>query len=118
MSTAVADTAALIPAALYARLRREASLAAFRQELSGIRFSIILLARWESSPDLDSCNRAELREELVHLRALYLETVDDLAMAFGVQRALETREAVERSVEVPLGMMPPLLDCEDRRPGY
>ena len=113
MSTAITEPAALIPASLYARLRRESTLDAFHQELAGIRFSIVLLSRWRSSPGLDAANRAELREELTHLRSLYLDTLDELAMAFGVQRAIETRQEVERTVEVPRGMMPPLSDSED-----
>jgi hypothetical protein len=115
MSTAVLDTAALIPASLHARLKRESNLAAFLQELAGLRFSIVLLARWEASDSVDQENRAELRHELKHLRALYLETIDELAMNFGVQQAMDAKKEVERTVEVPRDMMPPLKTRENEQ---
>ena len=115
MSTTVLDTAALIPASVHVRLKRESNLEAFYQELAGLRFSVVLLARWESSGSLDAENRIELREELAHLRALYFETIDEMAMAFGVQQAMETKAEVERTVEVPRGMMPPKMVCEDEQ---
>jgi hypothetical protein len=118
MATAVVEPVALIPASLYARLKHEATLAAFRQELAGLRFSIVLLARWESSDNLDACNRGELREELAHLRALYLDTLDELAMTFGVQQAIEMKQEVERSIEVPRDMMPPIAACEEDEQRY
>ncbi len=115
MATAVLDTAALIPASIHVRLKRESNLEAFYQELGGLRFAIVLLARWERSENLDECTRAELREELVHLRALYLDTLDELAMSFGVQQAMDAKAEVERTVEVPRGMMPPMMVCEDQQ---
>ena len=113
MSTAVAEPAALIPASLYERLRHEATLAAFRQELAGLRFSIVLLARWELSHELEAANRSDLRCELAHLRAVYLDTVDELAMTFGVRQAIEIKEEVEQTVEVPRDMMPPIMTREE-----
>jgi len=115
MSTALLDTAALIPAALHARLKREFNFAAFLQELAGLRFSIVLLARWQGSDSVDGENRAELREELVHLRTLYFETIDEMAMIFGVQRAMDAQREVERTVEVPGDMMPPLKTRNDEQ---
>jgi hypothetical protein len=115
MSTAVLEPAALIPAALHARLKRKSSLAAYSQELAGLRFSIVLLARWESSDSLGEDNRAELREELAHLRVLYFDTIDELAMSFGVQQAMNAKAEVEHTVEVPRGMMPPMRIEEDEQ---
>jgi hypothetical protein len=115
MPTAVLEPAALIPAALHARLKRKSSLEAYYQELAGLRFSVVLLARWEPSTSLSEDNRAELHEELAHLRALYFDTVDELAMAFGVQRAMDAKAEVERTVEVPRGMMPPMRIQEDEQ---
>ena len=115
MSTAVLDTAALIPASIHVRLKRESNLEAFYQELAGLRFSIVLLARWERSDNLDADNKAELREELAHLRALYLDTIDEMAMTFGVQQAMHAKAEVEHNVEVPRGMMPPMMVCEDEQ---
>lgn len=115
MSTAVLDTAALIPASIHVRLKRESNLEAFYQELAGLRFSIVLLARWEGSTSIDAENRAELRDELAHLRALYLDTIDELAMTFGVQQAMDAKAETERTVEVPRDMMPPMMVCEDEQ---
>ncbi len=107
MSTAVLTAAPIVPASVYVRLRHETNLAAMAQELASLRFSIILLARWETSGSVDRENLAELRDELAHLRGLYFEKIDDIAMTFGVQQAIDTKEKVERSVAVPKNMMPP-----------
>jgi hypothetical protein len=109
MPAAAAETAPIVPASVYARLRRETNLAAMTQELAGLRFSIILLARWEAARSVDVVNMAELRRELAELRTLYSDTIDSLAMTFGVQQAMETKASVERAVVVPRGMTPPLL---------
>lgn len=108
MSTAVLDQAALIPAAIHVRIRREPNLDAFYQELAGLRFSIVLLARWQSADTLDEDNRAELREELSHLRKLYFDAIDEMAMSFGIAQAMGAKDEVERNVEVPPDMMPPM----------
>jgi hypothetical protein len=113
MSTAVLDRVALLPASLHARLKRKSTLAAYYQELAGLRFSIVLLARWEHSESLQEDNRAELREELAHLRAYYFDTIDDLAMAYGVQQAMNAQAEVERTVDVPRDMTPQTLICDD-----
>jgi hypothetical protein len=115
MSTAVLDTAALIPASLRARLKREPNFAAFLQELTGLRFSIVLLARWQASDSVAEENRAELRGELAHLRKLYFETIDEMAMTFGVQHAIDAQKQVESTVQVPRNMMPPLKHREQEQ---
>jgi len=50
--------------------------------------------------------RAELREELELLRQHYGDKVDEIAMTFGVQRAIETQNQVERTVIVPRNVKP------------
>jgi hypothetical protein len=115
MSTSVLNPAPIVPASVHVRLKHEVSLSALTQELAGLRFSILLLARWEGSREVDADNRAELREELAHLRALYLDTVDEMAMAFGVQQAMQAKEAVEHTVTVPMDMMPPLKTRESEQ---
>jgi hypothetical protein len=115
MSTAVLDSAALIPATLYARLRREPNFSAFLEELTGLRFSIVLLARWQASDYVEKENRAELCHELTRVRSLYFDTIDEMAMAFGVQQAMNAQKEVERTVEVPCDMMPPMATREDEQ---
>jgi hypothetical protein len=106
--TSVLNTAPIVPASVYVRLKHEINLAALTQELASLRFSILLLARWEASRSLDQDNLLELRAELKDLRALYFETIDEMAMTFGVQQAMDTKARVERTVIVPKGMMPPM----------
>jgi hypothetical protein len=108
MPARLQETAAIVPAAVHVRLKRETNLSAMTQELAGLRFSIILLARWEAARSVDETTLADLREELAQLRLQYFKTIDELAMAFGVQQAMETRQSVERSVIVPKNLAPPL----------
>jgi hypothetical protein len=115
MSTSTFTPAPIVPASVHVRLKHEISLAALTQELAGLRFSILLLARWEGSREVDAENRVELREELAHLRLLYFETIDELAMGFGIQQAMRTKEDVERTVSVPRDMMPPLKARENEQ---
>ncbi|HTW60541.1 MAG TPA: hypothetical protein VMD55_01965 [Terracidiphilus sp.] len=115
MSLPASETAAIVPAAVFVRLKRETNLAAVTQELAGLRFSIILLARWEASRSVDPASMAELRKELAQLRALYFDKIDALAMSFGVQQAMETQRSVERSVVVPKGMVPPLRELRQEQ---
>lgn len=92
------------PASCYVRESREAMLAYETDELAALRFSIILTARWEAATDEDSEHRAELREDLALLRRHYNDTIDEIAMTFGVAQAMKTKEEVERSVIVPREM--------------
>ncbi len=76
------------------------------EELAALRFSIILTARWAASDNETSDRRAELREELALLRRHYSDKVDEIAMTFGVQQAIETQDQVERAVVVPRDLKP------------
>ncbi len=91
------------------------TLAASRDELGGLRFLIVLAARWEASKSVDPECRAELRTELEHLHALYSEKIDAIAMHFGVQEAMDAQKEVERTVKVPRSMMPAITPDDHER---
>ena len=98
------QTAVMGPASRYVRETREALLEYDTEELSALRFSIILTARWEGSENEDQERRAELRQELAMLRKHYGDKVDEMAMTFGVDQAMKAKEEVERTVFVPKEM--------------
>jgi len=100
------DPAALGPASRYILETREELLAYEAEELAGLRLSIILTARWAASGDEEPDRRAELREELAMLRKHYGDKIDEIAMTFGVQQAMEAKEHVEQSVVVPVETEP------------
>ncbi|MGA8780719.1 MAG: hypothetical protein WB567_08245, partial [Terracidiphilus sp.] len=52
------------PATRYIEEKQEQLLAAVAEELAGLRFSIVLTARWEGDRDEDPKRRKELRAEL------------------------------------------------------
>lgn len=95
------DADNISPASRYIRETREVLLAYEAEELAALRFSIILTARWMASSDEDPERRAELRDDLVLLRKHYGDKVDEIAMTFGIQQAMKTKEEVERTVIVP-----------------
>jgi hypothetical protein len=101
MSTYSQDTVSMNIVAEYMEEQRKLSLAANMEELAGLRFSILLTSKWAVSESLSEERVAELRTELSNLRTQYLDKVDAIAMAFGVQAAMETREQIEREVFVP-----------------
>jgi hypothetical protein len=70
-------------------------------ELARLRFSIILTAHWESLERGDRLHRKELHGDLEQLHELYLRKLDEIAMAFGVQAAIDAKKKVEREVCVP-----------------
>jgi hypothetical protein len=88
---------------------QEPTLAASRDELGGLRFLIVLAARWAASKSVDPQCRAELRTELQNLHTLYFEKIDAIAMRFGVQEAMDAQKEVERTVQVPRSMTPSIL---------
>jgi hypothetical protein len=92
-----------------------ALLAGLTDELAGLRFSILLTSKWEASDTIAAERRAELRQELSILRSLYLNQVDEIAMSFGVQAAIDTKEEIERTVVLPDDMRPSAmpLDMEE-----
>jgi hypothetical protein len=100
------DLATIGPASRYIRETRIEMLEYESEELAALRFSIILTARWAASDDEVPGRRAELRCELKLLRNHYGDKIDDIAMTFGVQQAVQTVDEVERSVVVPLELKP------------
>ena len=92
--------------------RKKRMLALKRDELAGIRFSVVLTAQWEASDTLPPARRAILRTELSSLRAEYLDKLDEIAMACGVQMAIATREEVESTVAIPADMTPSVMPME------
>jgi len=104
MSTYVLDAVSLDPRSLCRFEEPENRLAARTEELAELRYSIILTAKWEAAASEDVERRDQLRAELVDLRSLYGEKIDEIAMTFGVQSAIDAKEAVEREVTVPSGV--------------
>jgi hypothetical protein len=101
------EAAAIGSASLYVRETRDELLAYDKDELAALRFSIILTARWEASDLEDPEHRAELRADLTLLRKHYGDKIDEIAMTFGIDEAMKTKEVVERTVTVPRDMKPP-----------
>ena len=100
------DLATIGPASRYIRETRDELLTYETEELAAVRFSIILTARWAASDDETPERRAELRGEIELLRKHYGDKIDEIAMTFGVQQAIETRDEVERTVVVPVEVKP------------
>jgi len=100
------DLATIGPASRYIRETREELLAYETEEIAAVRFSIILTARWAASDEETPERRAELRSELELLRKHYGDKIDEIAMTFGVQQAMETQNEVERTVVVPVEVKP------------
>jgi hypothetical protein len=93
------------PATRFVQEQREQMLAIEMEELAGLRFSIVITAKWEASGDEDAQRREELRIELNDLRKRYLDKVDQIAMVFGVAEAMQAKEEVERNVTLPLRVL-------------
>ncbi|MGD0939948.1 MAG: hypothetical protein ABR905_09560 [Terracidiphilus sp.] len=104
MSVHLLDTVSVGSALPHALAKRENLIAASKNELAFLRYSIILTSRWEASTGKDMERRKELRAEVKHLRLQYSQKIDDIAMTFGIQSAIDATEEVERTVGVPVGM--------------
>jgi hypothetical protein len=96
------------PASRFVLEQQQVSLSDAVEQLAGLRFSIVLSARWESSGTLSGPDRTELRDELRQLRSRYSDKIDEIAMNYGVQAAMDAKEGVEREVKIPKNMAPPL----------
>jgi len=90
------------PGTRFIEEQQEHLLAAEVEELAGLRFGIVLTAKWESDPEEEHEHRKELRAELDSLRARYYDKIDQIAMKFGVAIAMQVKEEVERRVTLPL----------------
>ena len=104
--------ASITPAARCLDQLESALLAGQTDELAGLRFSILLTAKWESSETVSGERRAELRHELSILRSLYLNQLDEIAMSFGVQKAIYLKEEIERTIAIPEEMCPSAIPAE------
>jgi hypothetical protein len=93
------------PATRFVQEQREQLLASEMEELAGLRFSIVITAKWEASGEEDPLRREELRLELEDLRARYADKIDRIAMTFGVAQAMQAKEEVERNVTLPLRVL-------------
>jgi hypothetical protein len=98
MPNQVLEAVATAPASPHTREHAEPQLAVVTGELAALRFSVILTAKWVLSEAESAERSAELRNELVQLRRLYDDKIDQIAMTFGVQRAVKAKEEVERTV--------------------
>jgi len=104
MPNQVLEAVATAPASQRTHEQAEPHLAVVTGELATLRFSVILTAKWVSS-EVESAERStELRNELVELRRLYDDKIDQIAMTFGVQRAIKAKEEVERTVTLSRGI--------------
>lgn len=101
MSIATVENLSLSPGTSHVCEREESTLAGAVEELVRLRFSILLTARWEASETEDAERRGELRDELAELRRFYFDEIDEIAMTFGVQQAMNAKEEVERNVVLP-----------------
>jgi hypothetical protein len=104
MSAYLLDRASIGPASNYVQVKHQLLLTSYVEELASLRFSIILTARWERSAEDELERREELRDELARLRRQYSEKIDEIAMTFGIQTAMNAKDEVENSVTVPMGM--------------
>lgn len=101
MSTVTVDRLSLSPGTSQLFEREERTLASVMEELVRLRFSILLTARWEAAETDDPERRGELRAELADLRKFYLDEIDEIAMKFGVQQAMDAKDEVEHNVVLP-----------------
>lgn len=83
------------------------NLAVLTEKLADLRFLIILTARWERSENVDREERILMRSDLVRLRKQYADMIDEIAMSFGVQQAMDAQHDVERRVQIPAEIKPP-----------
>jgi hypothetical protein len=90
------------PGTRFIEEKQEQLLAADVEELAGLRFSIVMTAKWEGDRDEDLLRRKELRGELASLRARYYDKIDHIAMTFSVATAMQVKDQVERDVTLPL----------------
>lgn len=105
MSASILDAPVAVPVTRYV----QEGLAACTEDLARLRFSIVLTAKWEASERGDALHRKELHTDLEQLHGLYFRKIDEIAMNFGVQEAMEAKEKVERAMSVPRGLKMPRL---------
>lgn len=95
------------PASPYILAHRPEGLSGAVEQLAGLRFSILLSAKWLGSGVLTGHAQTELRDELRQLRTKYSNKIDEIAINYGVQAAMVAVDGVEHEVRVPGNMVPP-----------
>lgn len=115
MSTYTCDVESIHSVAGCIEKQNKRLLALKRGELAGIRFLIVLTGKWEAWDSLPLGRRADLRTELFNLRALYLDKLDEIALEFGVQTAIEIKDEVEHTVAIPIDMTPAIMPIESEQ---
>ncbi len=103
ISAATIDRLSLSPGTAEAHDEQLSTLATAIEDLARLRFSIILTARWEAAETEDADRRGDLRSELADLRIRYSDHIDQIAMTYGVQQAMDAKDEVEHNVFVPRG---------------
>lgn len=83
--------------------------------LGALRFLVILTARWEGSDSIGRERRLKLRRDLARLRQQYADKIDDIAMNFSVQQAMDAKQFVEQTVMVPRGVAAPEVLAEEEQ---
>jgi hypothetical protein len=114
MFTAILDLAPNRPASRQ-ELERQENLVAATEELAGLQLSILIAAKCAASGSLAAGDRAHLRAERAHLRTLFSVKIDQIAMTFGVQEAMDAQAEVERNVTIPKPTKPPARPAQYQR---
>ena len=107
MFTAILDLAPNRPASRQ-ELERQENLVAATEELAGLQLSILIAAKCAASGSLAAGDRA-------HLRTLFSVKIDQIAMTFGVQNAMDAQAEVERNVTIPKPTKPPAKPAQYQR---
>lgn len=111
MSPAILEASAAVSGSVITPQR---NLIALTEKLASLRYLIILTARWEGSDTIGRERRVLMNRDLVNLRREYSEVIDDIAIACGVQAAMDAQHLTERNVMVPRDIQPPsVLEDED-----
>jgi hypothetical protein len=116
MSIHLLDAIATCPASRFLREKQENLLQAATKELATMRYSIVLTAKWEAAASRDPERRDDLRAELVDLRRQYSHKIDEIAMTFSVQSAMDAVKQAERTAARPPAMEFEITPPEDDEP--
>lgn len=111
MSNHTLEAVPISPDRRYTPDTLKTALTASMDDLAGLRFSILITARWEESEDETEEQRAQLRNELDQLRSLYFNKINRIAMTFGVRHAMKAQQEVERAVILPRSGKPAGTAC-------
>jgi hypothetical protein len=104
VSPAILEASAAVSATFGAPQR---NLLALSEKLASLRYLIILTARWAASDSIGTERRNLMNRDLVRLRREYSLLIDDIAMNFGIQAAMDAKDNIERKIVVPKGIKPP-----------